>query len=115
MKKLAAASVLALTILLLVGLLRQRCVPGTWRRYVYASVEWALAPPALANAPFQLLFDDDPLFWKAVTVLNFCVALWALQTLINDGDDNYWRRKRKQLKQYLKSFGLRPSLAGARS
>ena len=98
-----------------INLIRQRCATGTRGRYIFATVQWSLAPLALAYFPLDAIFSRDSMFLDVLQMINLILTLWILHELIKDDDDNWWKRKRKQLKRYLSSLRLTPALAGSRA
>ena len=95
---------------LFIDLVRYRAVKGSRLRYVCATIQWALVPPALVFPALLILAGRH-----IVGAFGFLTALWCLYDLCRSDDDNWWRRKRKQLRERLATMRLRPNLAGVRS
>lgn len=94
---------------LFIDLARVQAVRGTQRRYVCATIQWALAPPAFVFPALMIVAGRH-----VIGSLGFLQAVWVLYDLCRSDDDNWWRRKRKQLRKRLAVMRLQPSSAGTR-
>lgn len=95
---------------LLVDIIRDNTVRGTRLRYACATIQWALAPPSFTLPALLILVGH-----YVSGSISFLTALWALYDLYTSDDDNWWRRKRKQLKRRLTVTWVRLHPAGAKA
>ena len=98
-------------VFLLVDIIRGRAVKGSRLRYVCTTIQWALVLPAFISPVVLIVFGQGTRYY-VVGSLNFLICVWAFYDLYNSDDDNWWRRKRKQLRQYISIKIHRPQLAG---
>jgi hypothetical protein len=95
-----------------------RVVVGTRARYVLTSIAWTCVPggaayPVIGAIQKSVTGDGAPTWMIAI---NFAVIVWVIYDLIKADDDNWYRRRRKKLGQWIRGHLTRqPDAAGARA
>jgi steroid 5-alpha reductase family enzyme len=104
---------------LVANLFYRTAVPGSHQRYVWVSIAWAAAFPALASLLLGMaaaIASNDSL---GVALSIILTLLWAFDfhRLRNNGDDNWFKRTGKRLRrwasQHMPSLSPMPHGAGA--
>lgn len=117
--KIMANSLFAFNLLfVLAGVVRGFYARGTRRRYILATAQWTVLPPAVAYSVIAVMGGTMSGSKASLIsgVINFATIVWVFYDLYKDDDDNWWKRKRKQPKRYLRSIRLRtPQLAASRT
>lgn len=85
----------------LTAVARRRCVIGTQRRYVLASIQWALLVPAIGwFLSATILFAIDGAYALLVFGIPAVLAFDEdVLRLLRDGDDNWFKRTGTRLRR----------------